>query len=88
MPEKENNNHRQIIETLADMNEAIGNRFDRVDEKLNDLRVRIDRLEQRVVGLEGGMEEVKQRLRGVENVLLEDIQRRVEALEQKVGTGK
>ncbi len=73
MPQENN----KIIETLADMNEAIGNRFDRVDEQFTDLRGRIDRVEQRVGGVE-------QRLERMENILLEDIQRRVEILEQKV----
>ncbi len=94
MPQENSN---KIIETLADMNEAIGNRFDRVDkqfaevngrldrmdQQLVEIRGRLDRLEQRIGGLEERVAGVEHRLERIENILLEDIQRRVEILEQK-----
>ena len=83
MPEE--NGYDKVVEALADMNEAIGNRFDRVDERFDEIERRVSRLES---GVNRQFGEVHIRLERIENILLEDIQRRVEMLEQKVGTGK
>ena len=42
MPKESN---EEILHTLADMNEAIGGRFDRVDEQLADMQTQLNRIE-------------------------------------------
>ena len=42
MPKESN---EEILHTLADMNEAIGGRFDRVDEQLVDMQTQLNRIE-------------------------------------------
>ena len=42
MPKESN---EEVLHTLADMNEAIGGRFDQVDEKLVDMQAQLNRIE-------------------------------------------
>ena len=42
MPKESN---EEILHTLADMNEAIGGRFDRVDEQLVDMQTQLNQIE-------------------------------------------
>ena len=77
----EENNHNKIIETLADMNEAIGARFDRVDG-------RFDRMDQRLDRVDQNLTHILERLNRIEDIILQEHARRLEMLEQKAGTGK
>lgn len=73
--------NEEILHTLADMNQAIGAGFDRVDGRVIEIGQRIDRMESNVTNQ---FADVNRRLDRIENILLEDLQRRVEVLEQKV----
>lgn len=69
------NNNEEILSTLADMNEAIGNRFDKMGQEIAEFR---GDMEQRLT-------HILQRLNRIEDLILQEHARRLEALERKVG---
>ena len=79
MPEE--SGYNKVVEALADMNEAIGARFDRIDQRLTEHDARFDRVDQ-------DLTHILERLNRIEDLILQDHARRLEALEQKAGIGK
>lgn len=69
------NNNEKVLSTLADMNEAIGNRFDEIGQEIAEFR---GDMEQRLT-------HILQRLNRIEDLILQEHARRLEALERKVG---
>ena len=71
----ENSHTDDILETLADMNEAIGNRFDKIDRNIMETRSDAD----------SQFSEIRNQLDRIEHSILEEHARRIEVLERKVG---
>ena len=76
----ENNN--EVLNTLADMNEAIGNKFDQAAEQTAEVRGDLNRFENSV---KNQFAEVRSQLDRIENSILEDHARRIEVIERKIG---
>ena len=79
------NNNEAILSTLADMNEAIGARFDRVDERFAEVDRRFDKVDQRFNSVDQELAHILERLNRIEDHILQEHARRLEALERKVG---
>ena len=75
MPKESN---EEILHTLADMNEAIGNNFEKVWAEFASVNGRFDRVDQQLT-------HAIERLNRIENIVLQDHARRIEALERKIG---
>ncbi|MBI2506939.1 MAG: hypothetical protein HYW00_02270, partial [Candidatus Colwellbacteria bacterium] len=56
------NGYNKVVEALADMNEAIGAKFDEVREKLIEHDARFDRIDQHLLELRGRIERLEQRV--------------------------
>lgn len=80
--------NEEVIHTLADMNEAIGNRFDQVGEQIGEVRGDLNRLENSVrnqfTEVNGQLTEVRSQLDRIEHIILEDHARRIDALERQI----
>ncbi len=70
--------NEEILHTLADMNEAIGNNFEKVWAEFASVNGRFDRVDQQLT-------HVIERLNRIEEVILQEHARRIEALERKIG---
>ena len=70
-------NDNDILSALADINEAIGTRFDRVDQQVTELRADIDQQ----------FSNVHNQLDRIEHTILEQHAGRLEVIERKLGIG-
>lgn len=81
MPDK-NTKEDEILESLSGLTEAVGSRFDKIDD-------RFGKLDQNVFELRGDMDSqfvgVREQLDRIEHSILEEHARRIEALERKIG---
>ena len=75
-------NNKEILNTLADMNEAIGNKLDQAAEQTAEVRSDLNRFENSV---KNQFAEVRSQLDRIENSILEDHARRIEAIERRIG---
>jgi len=69
-----------ILNALADINEAVGKRFDRLDEQFTEHRGRFDTVDHQLLEIRGQLERI-------EEIILKDHAKRIEILERKLGIG-
>ncbi len=78
----------QIIKAIADLQEAAGGRFEKLDSKLSEHTSRFDDMDKNFREVRGDITYLRQRFERMEAVILRDLLSRIERLEHKVGSAK
>lgn len=91
MPPKQNK-EEEILQALGGLTEAVGSRFDKVDDNLGEIRkdataLRGDMNDQ-FRGVYRDLEQMKDQLDRIESSILNEHAKRLEALERKVGLAR